>query len=186
MVELMGPIYQGIEYWRGAYAQTAQAASWLSAHQWNYGPDIAARTARDVRQKLQLQPGDRLLEVGAGSGAFMEAVLFPGQKGIGFDFCADQVRSMVKFGVNTECIKLGVAEACRIPVSSNSYDKVLCYSVVHYFPDDQYLRATIAEMLRIIRPRGIALLGDVAGVMERTRKLIMKTGVPAERRTRRC
>jgi SAM-dependent methyltransferase len=168
-----------LEHWRGSYAETAAAGCWLAAHQWTYGVDVAMETARDVRQKLRLSPDDRLLEIGAGSGGFLEAVLHPGQSGIGFDLCADQVRSADKFGVDQRRIKVGVAEACRIPVAAGSFDKVLCYSVVHYFPDDAYLRATIAEMLRVIRPGGIALLGDVGGVMERTRKSLLRLGPPA-------
>lgn len=179
MVEPQLQTRERLQHWRGSYAETAEAPSWLTAHQWNYGPDVAMQTALDVRRKLRLEPGDRLLEIGAGTGAFMEAVLHPCQKGVGFDFCPDLVQSAGKFGIDCHRIKVGVAEASRIPVSSSSFDCVLCYSVVHYFPDDAYVRATIAEMLRVVRPGGVVLLGDVAGVMERTRKGLVRLGLPA-------
>lgn len=169
-----------LERWRGSYAETAQSTSWPAAHQWRYGVDVAMATARDVREKLQLHPEDRILEVGAGSGAFLAAVMHKGQCGVGFDFCDEQVRASDKFGVNKNCIKLGVAEAARIPVSSGSFDKVLCYSVAHYFPDDRYLHDSLREMLRVCRPGGIVLLGDVAGIMERSRRVMTRAGVPAK------
>ncbi len=168
-----------LERHRGSYAETALCTSWLTAHQWKYGADVARATARDVREKLMLDPCDRILEVGSGSGAFLAAVLYDGQRGMGFDFCDEQVRGSDKFGVDKNRIKLGVAEAARIPVPSESFDKVLCYSVVHYFPDDPYLRAAIQELLRVCRPGGIVLLGDVAGIMERCRKAMVRARLPA-------
>lgn len=167
-----------LERWRDCYAETAQSTSWLAAHQWTYGPDVALATANDVRTKLQLKPDDRILEVGSGSGAFLSAVMHDRQCGVGFDFCDEQVRGGDKFGVDKSCIKLGVAEAARIPVASETFDKVLCYSVVHYFPDDVYLRDAIREMLRVCRPGGMVLLGDVAGIMERSRKVMVRASVP--------
>jgi ubiquinone/menaquinone biosynthesis C-methylase UbiE len=167
-----------LERRRGSFAETAQSTSWPAAHQWTYGIDVATATACDVRDKLQLRPEDEILEVGAGSGAFLAAVMHKGQRGVGFDFCDEQVRASDKFGVDKNCVKLGVAEAARIPVRSNSYDKVLCYSVAQYFPDDRYLREAVQEMLRVCRPGGFVLLGDVAGIMERSRKAMTRAGMP--------
>jgi ubiquinone/menaquinone biosynthesis C-methylase UbiE len=167
-----------LERWRGSYAETAQSDSWPAAHQWGYGVDVALATARDVREKLRLCPQDRILEVGAGSGAFLAAVMHEGQSGVAFDFCDEQVRASDKFGVNKSFVKLGVAEAARIPLRSSSFDKVLCYSVAHYFPDDRYLQDSMQEMLRVCRPGGLVLLGDVAGIMERSRKGLVRAGVP--------
>lgn len=174
----VAPPRDELERFRETYADTAGSASWLAAHQWTYGPDVARATARDVREKLMLNPHDRVLEVGSGSGAFLAAVLHEGQRGMGFDFCGEQVRGRDRFGVDRNQIKLSVAEAARIPMRSNSFDKILCYSVVHYFPDDRYVRDAIAEMLRVCRPGGVILLGDVAGVMERTRKNLIHWKLP--------
>lgn len=167
------------ERWRGAYAATAGESTWLAAHQWRYGLDVAAATARDVRCKLDLKPEESLLEIGSGSGAFLSAVLHEHQTGIGFDFCLDQVRAGRKFGVDASRTRVGVAEAAKIPMPSNSFDKVMCYSVVHYFPDDDYVRAAMTEMLRVCRVGGFVLLGDVAGVLERSRKMLLRAKCPA-------
>ena len=179
MLNIQQPSQQTLKKWRGIYDETAVLPSWLSAHQWNYGADVALATARDVRQKLLLKPTDRVLEIGSGSGAFLAAVLHDAQPGLGFDFSVSQVKGCDKFGVDKNRIKLGVAEASHLPVPSDSFDKVLCYSVVHYFPDDHYFHCAVREMLRVCRAGGIVLLGDVAGVMERTRKMIVGAGVPA-------
>lgn len=167
-----------LERSRETYAETARCESWLSAHQWRYGPDVADATARDVRNKLKLSAGDQVLEIGAGSGAFLATVLYESQQAVGFDFCGEQVRGSDRFGVDKRRIRLGVAEAARIPVPSESIDKVLCYSVIHHFPNDQYVRAAMHEMLRVCRVGGVVLLGDVAGVMERSRKILLRTKLP--------
>lgn len=169
-----------LDKWRNSYAETAHESSWVTAHQWTYGPEVAIATAIDVRKKLMLEPDHRILEVGAGTGAFLDAVMHQKQCGVGFDLCDAQIMVSGKFGVDRSRIKLGVAEAARLPVASESFDRVLCYSVAHYFPDDEYLCAALREMLRVCRRGGVVLLGDVAGIMERTRKILLRARMPSQ------
>lgn len=164
--------------WREMYTETAHAPSWLEAHRWAYGPHVAQAIASDVRRKLELRPDDRLLEVGAGSGAFLMSVLDKNQHGVGLDFCEPLIRQGGRLGVDSTRVKLGVAEGIHLPVLSESFDKVLCYSVAHHFPDDAYARGVIHQLIRVCRVGGIVLLGDVCGVMERYRRSLVRRGVP--------
>ncbi len=169
---------EAVAEWRAMYSETARAPSWLEAHRWSYGPAVAQCIVTDVREKLDLSPDDAVLEVGAGSGAFLMSVLHKDQWGIGLDFCEPLVQESVRFGVDPTRVKLGVAEGAHLPVASESFDKVLCYSVAHHFPDDDYARKVIHQLVRVCRVGGVVLLGDVCGVMERHRKNLVKRGLP--------
>lgn len=169
---------QTVTQWREMYHETAQAPSWLQAHGWEYSPRVAWSTVMDVREKLDLRPQDRVLEVGAGSGGFLMGVLHDNQRGVGLDLCETLIQESGRLGVDRARIKLGVAEGACLPVASDSFDKVLCYSVAHHFPDDDYARNVIHQLVRVCSVGGIVLLGDICGVMERHRKTLIRRGIP--------
>jgi SAM-dependent methyltransferase len=169
---------QAVAEWCAMYSEKAGAASWLEAHRWTYGPAVAQSIVSDIRRKLELRPEDDVLEVGAGSGAFLMNLLLRNQRGFGLDFCEPLIRERFRFGVDPMRVKLGVAEGAYLPIASESFDKVLCYSVAHHFPDDDYARDMIHQLVRVCRAGGIVLLGDVCGVMERYRKTLVQRGVP--------
>ena len=169
---------EAVAEWREAYREASQAPTWLEAHRWTYGPHVARCTVMDVRAKLELDPEDKVLEVGAGSGGFLMELLHENQRGIGLDLCESLVQERGRFGIDSDRIKLGVAEGAHLPIASESFDKVLCYSVAHHFPDGVYARNVIHELVRVCRSGGIVLLGDVCGVMERHRRNWIKRGVP--------
>lgn len=175
----LAPTGERCELVRQEYAKTSTAASWMEAHQWDFGPEIARATAEEVRRKLMLTPQDRVLEVGTGTGGLLQMVLHEGQNGVGFDLCEALVRQGARFGVDKDRVKLGVAEAARIPFRSDSFDKVFCFSIFHHFPHDSYARVVCREMLRVCRKGGTMLIGDVCGVMERRRKLLLRLGFRA-------
>lgn len=167
-----------VSQWRELYDDSSGAASWLEAHRWDYGPQVALATIADVRSKLDLRPRDRVLEVGAGSGAFLMGVLHPQQPGVGLDLCESLVHASARLGVDRVRIKLGVAEGLHLPIPSESFDKVLCYSVAHHFPGPDYACGVVHELVRVCRVGGVVLLGDVCGVMERHRKALIQRGLP--------
>lgn len=168
-----------VVHWRRLYSESAQANSWLEAHRWNYGPQTAQATIADVRQKLDLQPGDRVLEVGAGCGAFLMGLLHEDQQGIGLDVCEPLVRESGRLGVDAKKVRLAVSEGLHLPIRSEAFDKVVCYSVAHHFPTRQYACGVIHQLVRVCRVGGTVLLGDVCGVMERHRRAMLRNGVPA-------
>jgi ubiquinone/menaquinone biosynthesis C-methylase UbiE len=168
-----------ISQWRQLYDNTASAPSWLEAHRWTYGPSIAQATAADVRRKLDLRPEDAVLEVGAGTGAFLMELLYPEQHGVALDFCESLIRQTNRLGVDEARVKMVVAEGASLPFRSDAFDKVLCYSVAQHFPDHSYARRALEELFRVCRSGGIVLLGDICGVMERHRKRLARSGLPS-------
>lgn len=163
-----------LDAWRRLYEFTALSSDWQVVHRWGYGERVAAAVAEDVRCKLMLAPKDRVLEVGCASGVFLSMVLGVGQDGIGFDLCEALVRRSADFGIDRARLRLGVAEAARLPLASNFFDKVFCYSIFQCFPSPAYARQTIAEFLRVCKPGGLILLGDIFGIMEKQRQWLSR------------
>jgi SAM-dependent methyltransferase len=160
------------------YEATASASDWLAVHRWNYDERIAGNVAQDIRQKLMLAPGERVLEIGCATGAKLSLVVHPGQRGVGFDLCEALVRRSGDFAIDRDRLRLGVAEAARLPLKSGAFDKVFCYSVFQCFPSRTYAHTVMAEAMRVCKAHGIILIGDIFGSMEKQRQYLWNVGVP--------
>ncbi len=167
-----------VEQWRQLYEATADHDDWLVVHRWDYDDTMARATAGDIRAKLELKPEDHVLEVGCASGKKLSMVLHGGQHGFGFDLCEALVRRKEDLAPDPHRLHLGVAEAARLPVQDEAYDKVFCYSVSQCFPSEAYAADVVREMLRVCKPGGIVLWGDVLGEMEKLRKRLVAIHVP--------
>jgi ubiquinone/menaquinone biosynthesis C-methylase UbiE len=112
----------------------------------------------DIRDKLELKPADRLLEVGCGVG--LQLKFLSGRTGnlVGTDYALGMLKQ-------ASCTLPGalffVSEAAFLPVRKTSFDKVFCYSIFHYFPDYSYAERAISRMIEACRKGGIVLIGDV-------------------------
>ncbi len=167
-----------VKQWRRLYEATADHDDWLVVHRWDYDDTTARATADDIRAKLELKVEDKVLEVGCASGKKLSMVLRDEQHGFGFDLCEALVRRKEDLAHDPHRLHLGVAEAARLPVQSKTYDKVFCYSVSQCFPSEAYAADVVREMLRVCKPGGIVLWGDVLGEMEKLRKRLVATRVP--------
>ncbi len=166
--------------WRNVYGRASSAGDWAAAHRWAES-DKPRETADDIRAKLMLSPNDLVLEVGCGSGAMLSHVLRDGQPGVGLDQCEALIRRAADFGVDLTRIRLGVSDASRLPVASESFDRVLCYSVFQCFPSERYTKRVLAEMVRVCRPGGVIVIGDLHGVMEKQIQFLERSGLTRRR-----
>jgi len=163
-----------IHEWRRLYEAAAEQPEWLRAHRWGYSPDVALRTIADIREKLAPQPGDRILEVGCGCGMVLSHLVRDGRQGFGVDFCAPLLRSAERLGVDRRCVRLAAAEAARLPFADQVFDRVLCYSVFQCFPKRGDAERALTELLRVCKPGGTVLVGDVFGVVHTLRAVWQK------------
>lgn len=149
----------------------------LKSHidEWDWRTMQAA--ADEVRSKMQIKPTDLVLEVGCGMGAFLSVLLYPGQKGFGFDLCEAQVRRGGHDPSLHGQIKFGAADAQRLPLRTESFDKVVCYGLFQRLPDQKTATRVLQELVRVCKDEGSVLIGDVSGMLEEPRRFLTRLGL---------
>ena len=158
-----------VHRWRELYDTAAAEPDWVRAHRWGYSEEVASRTIADIREKLMLDSEHRLLEVGCGCGMVLSTLLQGNQTGVGIDFSHSLLAKAGAFGVSLQNIELIAGEAARLPAADDSFDRGLCYSVFQCLPTPTYARRSLRELIRVCRPGGVILVGDVFGCVERFR-----------------
>lgn len=121
--------------------------------------------AREFVRDLGLPPSLSWLDVGCGTGALTAAILSHAlpREVVGIDPSPGMVavaRRQLREGV-----RFAEGEAGRIPMGDATFDVVVSGLVLNFVPD---LAATLAEMRRVVRPRGIvaAYVWDYAEGMQ--------------------
>ncbi len=110
----------------------------------------------DFKRHFRLQPGERVLDLGCGSGRHtLEAARYPARV-VGLDFSRDDLVA-AKFMYDDLKRQGGVAghadfivgDAENLPFKDGAFDKSLCTEVFEHIPDD---RRGIAEFVRVTKP----------------------------------
>jgi len=121
---------------------------------WNWdspsGRRRADRRARIFVERGGLSPGRLALELGCGTGIFLEKVAPAGARVVGLDLSADLLsRARARLaGVPNVALHRGDAE--HLPYAASSFDAVYGSSVLHHLDLDRAL----AEVFRVLRPGG--------------------------------
>lgn len=106
--------------------------------------------------KIKIKPNDDVLEVGCGSGAFLNEI--PEAKSLsGIDYAEDAINK-IKSTIEG---KFYVSEATKLPFADNSFDVVISFGVFFYFNDLEYAQLAIDEMQRVLKPGGKIFIGEV-------------------------
>jgi ubiquinone/menaquinone biosynthesis methyltransferase len=108
-------------------------------------------------QLAQLKPGDKVLEVGCGTGNLtIAAKKQVGQSGevIGIDIAPEMITVATRKAARKKVdIKLVTASIEKIPFDDNTFDYVLCSFMIHHMPE--YVRLNgIKEVYRVLKPGG--------------------------------
>ena len=115
-------------------------------------------TSQYISDKLDLNKTDTLLDVGCGTGVLTNELSHHVKDAYGVDFSHEAIqRAKAKFHE----IKFSVSESINLPFPENSFDKILSYSIFHYYPSKSYAEASISEMLRVSKSKSTLLFGDL-------------------------
>jgi len=105
---------------------------------------------------IGLNNKSNILDIGCGSGAFIENIKeFNSISGI--DYSTSAINNINKI-FNGNFI---VGQASELPFEDNSFNIVICFSVVFYFNSVEYTELCINEMIRVCTPKGRIFIGDI-------------------------
>jgi ubiquinone/menaquinone biosynthesis C-methylase UbiE len=142
-----GRLAREIEHHRGIADQAEIIWNWDSPS----GRRRADRRASIFVERCGLAPGRRALEIGCGTGIFLEKVASSGARLVGLDLSEDLLaKARARLGaVPNVALHRGNAE--HLPYAHASFDAVYGSSVLHHLDLDRALR----EVLRVLRPGGL-------------------------------
>jgi len=124
---------------------------------WIVDNPLRKRYMRPILDRTGIQPGERVLELGPGPGAFtIEAArrVGPGGKLTAVDIQPEmiaKVKQRVKESGLTN-IKTHVASAYELPLPDASVDRAFVITVMAEIPDKLH---ALAELRRVLRPGGV-------------------------------
>jgi SAM-dependent methyltransferase len=122
-------------------------------------PDQAQVNAA-LRDVVAGQPGERVLEVGCGSGALCRLVapdLRPGGEMVGVDVAADMIATAERYAAMDPHLRFDVASAEQLPHDEGTFDAAFAARLLLHVADPL---AVVLEMARVVRPGGRVVLMD--------------------------
>ncbi len=111
-----------------------------------------------LSSRLNLKPGHILADVGCGGGWILQALLPQAGYAFGVDFSAQMLanaRQVVPFS------RLVQGDIGALPLRGESVDRLLCYFVLVNMMDDGLVERALLELTRVLKPGGIALVGQL-------------------------
>ena len=117
------------------------------------GEQVGAALAHEAA----LTPGARMLEIGVGTGRLALPVVsyLPGLAYVGVDISREMMATL-RGKAGAEAIHLAQADATQLPFADGSFDAALAVHVFHLVSDAEQ---ALAELWRVLRPRGLFLHG---------------------------
>lgn len=119
------------------------------------------RRRRLVRTALAAAPGERILDVGCGSGYYVTEVLEEvGPTGAveAVDSSAQLLGIAARRNAGRANVAFHLADATELPVADASFDAAMSVQVLEYVPN---VPAALAELRRALRPGGRLVIWDV-------------------------
>ena len=108
-----------------------------------------------VLEKMRLESGDNVLDVGCGSGWLSRrlAKMVPQGRVVGMDISDEMIRAARRNSLEHENILYVTGEAGEIPWEPNFFTHAVSVESAYYWPDPA---AGVKEIFRVLRPGGVA------------------------------
>jgi ubiquinone/menaquinone biosynthesis C-methylase UbiE len=141
-----GRLAREIDFHRGIADRAELIWNWDSPS----GRRRAARRAELLAGHGEVRPGRRVLELGCGTGVFLEKIAVHGATITGIDLSADLLSRCAARMAGAAGITLVRGNAERMPFAEGAFDSVYGSSILHHLD----LEAALAEVRRVLRPGG--------------------------------
>mgnify|MGYP002266731933 CR=1 FL=1 len=113
-----------------------------------------------VLHLLQVQPDDRILEVGFGGGDLLTRMAKEIDEGLitGIDFSSDIIeigKKRFQALLDTGKLEIHHADAGSLSFDANSFNKVCTVNTIYFWPD---VERVLQELLRVLHSKGLIII----------------------------
>ena len=127
-----------------------------------YERDVVSRHLAELQQAalhaLALAPTDRLVDIGAGTGAAVRAAAGGVERAVGVDLSAAMVARGRELAAGIDNVELLEADAEALPFPDGAFTAALCTTSLHHY---RHPGRAVAEMARVLAPGGRAVIADM-------------------------
>jgi ubiquinone/menaquinone biosynthesis C-methylase UbiE len=133
---------------------------WAGSYERDRRSRFNARPQREALAALRLQPNDRFLDVGCGTGAAVRAAAAIVDRAVGVDLSPEMVNRARKLAVALPRAEFVVGDSEQLPFAAGAFTALLCTSSFHHYPEPW---RALAEMARVLTADGRLVLADGTG-----------------------
>jgi ubiquinone/menaquinone biosynthesis C-methylase UbiE len=112
----------------------------------------------DIAKKLDLQQGDRLLDIGCGAGLFEIAFAHWAGALYGADYSGEMAKIAFANTRQYDNVHIQQCDIKHLPFKNGYFDKILVNSVIQYLDTPEEIGTTMKELHRVIKTGGIIFL----------------------------
>lgn len=125
--------------------------------------NVYQKIFRDISGKIDIAKEDNLLDLGGGCGELTRLLAGRCRSIVLADGAEKTINYARRKLKDIKNIFYSLADITRLPLpfTDRQFDKVICYSVVHYANDLDNFSRLVGELIRIVRPAGVIFIGDI-------------------------
>jgi ubiquinone/menaquinone biosynthesis C-methylase UbiE len=115
----------------------------------------AQEKVRKIVSEISSKRHENVLDIGCGTGRYIDVLTFRGENYVGLDISSDMIRIAASAAKqrNLKVLAFVVASADQLPFRENVFDLVTCIDVLHHLDSTTDRERVIKEVGRISRPQ---------------------------------
>jgi ubiquinone/menaquinone biosynthesis C-methylase UbiE len=111
----------------------------------------------EALEALELRTGDRLLDVGCGTGAGVRAAARVVERAVGVDLSPKMLAEARERAAGLPGVEFIEGDSEQLPFGDGEFTAVVCTTSLHHYPRPE---AAAAEFARVLAPGGRVVIGD--------------------------